>query len=213
MPYKVLFDEDILRIKKMIWNGETQRAISESYKVSEVHINRIANGRQGYHIAWPDGNVGAISNEQKGTIRLNRRKGITTEQAVAHVGLDPNRAELHKRIEQAHAEVLEREAADGDKALRDLFTNTGYNKSYDGNAASVKKAQPVLNPLPWDTVLERYGTNPLVSCTGSEDYIRQMAIGHLAREFDDEDYWSEGILEGLLSIAATIISGKEGYID
>jgi hypothetical protein len=61
-------------MKKLVWEGQTQQQVADDHMISISMVAKIVAGRAWYDIPWPDGSLGALSEEQRGIISTKRQR-------------------------------------------------------------------------------------------------------------------------------------------
>ena len=56
---------DIVAIKRLLWDGDTQTDIAKRYGVSDNHISRISRGIAYPDIEWPNGSTNALPQDRR----------------------------------------------------------------------------------------------------------------------------------------------------
>jgi len=208
MPFRILSDDDISRIKRNIWNGDKQGSVAREYDVSQPHINRIVNGHTGYHISWPDGNIGGLSHDKKVEIIKDRKLSDIGRMNDTSYNESLQDKENRKMIDDYLKGKAERDDREFWNKMKSKWKDEKPSESSKG-APSPEKIKPILSPIPWGIVMEKYGKHPFVMETEEGDDARMMALGHMAKDFPDSGDWSEGILSSLIDMASSSLN-REG---
>lgn len=125
--------EDLLEMKRRIWEGEEQYTIAMSVGLSQPTLSKICNGHIGYgdDVKWPDGSLGRFPDyrraqlavkriEAKKIVYRNRQKNLS----IAASGLVTTESGLRHALEV-------REAASKVAALMDGRAEEDDNAAWD----------------------------------------------------------------------------------
>jgi len=87
-PNAKLTLQDIVGMKKSLWEGETHRVLSNRYGVSQTHISRIYKGEYYPQVEWPDGSSGGIPQHKRKVMGRQRNPDTIIDNVSGLMGTD-----------------------------------------------------------------------------------------------------------------------------